>query len=1229
VAPGEPADQAPELVARRQEVEGERTLQLATAHLEVLEPEDPEPDTGVDDVAGAPAEVAERVRGHVPSVDGGEPPATAGRVPSPVVVTAPETSRAPADDGVDAVLDDPLGPAPAVVVTLVAHDPGWWFEETLESVAAQDYPNVSVLVVDAGSADPAALRSLVATVLPDAHLRRLDTDPGFAAAADEVLTAVQGAAFHLFCHDDVRLAPDAVRVLVEEAYRSNAGVVGPKLVEWTDPRRLLSVGMGADRFGQPVPYVERGDLDQAQHDAVRDAFFVPGAATLVRADLFDALGGFDRAMAFHGEDLDLCWRAHVAGARVVVAPAARVAHLEALGVRRPVDDRRRLQQRHRLRAMRASDSFGTRLRTVPIAFVLALMEVVQSLALGRLRHARDIASAWTWNLRHAGSTRRRRQQLAAVRQVPDRDVRALHSRGSARLSGFVRAQIGRDESAGRRRDFVSNLRASKATTSVVLWVLIAAYLLVGSRELLFGGGDIPAVGGFQVFLSPGQMLSRWVSGYQAVGLGSTAPAPTGFGLFGGLGVVLFGAVGVLRKVLILGLWPLGAVGLWRLTKPVGSRRARLVATIAYVVIPVPANAMAEGRWGALAAYAAIPWVVGQLASASALAPFGEVGGSAGPGVRHRPLVQRVVAVGVVTALAAVIEPSVVVVVVGCAVALVVGGLLVGQVAGAGRVLVVGIGGAVVAAVLQLPWSLGALDGWDAVVGTTSTSGYALDLSNLLRFGDGPFGSGATGWAILVTAALPLLIGRRWRLGWAVRGWALAAAGFAVAWVAGQGWLDAAFPSPDVVLVPASVGVALAAGLGMAAFEVDLPDYHFGWRQIVSLLAGAGFVLALLPGLGMALSGRWDLPRGDYDTTLSFLDDDEAQPTQSRVLWLGDASAVPLGGWALDAPNVDDLGDDRTLVFATSSDGTPTIAQHWAGDEGAATEVESALQVAADGGTTRLGALLAPMAVRYVVVPLAPAPDPYARDTTFVPSDLLAVLDGQLDLDAVTVNPGIRVYRNAAYAPSRALLAAGTELPGGGDALADRLVPELTGAPAVLPDADGFADWTGSIDQAGELYVSSAGSRWSLEVDGVEAPRSDALGWASTFAVDQPGDARLRFDTPPTRWLALAGQVVLWVLALVYLLRVRVREDEGMELPAAVPAPEAPPEAPAHVVIRPELDEVLARISEDSDLPTMAVPAVSLDEPEPSRPSRPDESDGPDGSVEEPTSGRSEPPEEPR
>ncbi|HEY8060816.1 MAG TPA: glycosyltransferase family 2 protein, partial [Acidimicrobiales bacterium] len=219
-------------------------------------------------------------------------------------------------------------PVPPVVAVVVTHDPGDWFEDVLAGLAAQDYPMLSVLVIDAGSAEDPTDR--VAAVLPDAHVHRLGANPGFGAAANEVIPIVHGAAFHLICHDDVALQPGAVRELVLEAFRSNAGIVGPKLVMWDEPGRLLQVGMSIDKTGHEIPLAERGELDQEQHDAIADVFCIPGGATLVRADLFEALGGFDPAITYLGEDLDLCWRAHLAGARVLVVPSAVARHREAL-----------------------------------------------------------------------------------------------------------------------------------------------------------------------------------------------------------------------------------------------------------------------------------------------------------------------------------------------------------------------------------------------------------------------------------------------------------------------------------------------------------------------------------------------------------------------------------------------------------------------------------------------------------------------------------------------------------------------------------------------------------------------------------------------------------------------------------------------------------------------------------------------------------------------------------
>ena len=87
--------------------------------------------------------------------------------------------------------------------------------------------------------------------------------------------------------------------------------------------------MAVDHYGVPFSGIEPDEVDQEQHDAVRDVFFVSHAVMLVRADLFHELGGFDAATFPGADDVDLCWRARLAGARVIVAPSARARHRRA------------------------------------------------------------------------------------------------------------------------------------------------------------------------------------------------------------------------------------------------------------------------------------------------------------------------------------------------------------------------------------------------------------------------------------------------------------------------------------------------------------------------------------------------------------------------------------------------------------------------------------------------------------------------------------------------------------------------------------------------------------------------------------------------------------------------------------------------------------------------------------------------------------------------------------
>src|SRR5437588_1210884 len=123
-------------------------------------------------------------------------------------------SPSSSDDAEPDCSDEPDVSAPTVVAVMVTPDPGPWLEAALAGLVAQDYPHLSILVIDIGEAD---VTPRVAGTAPNAYVRRVAGNPGYAAAANEVLAVVEGASHYIFCHDDVVPDPDAVRLLLEEA----------------------------------------------------------------------------------------------------------------------------------------------------------------------------------------------------------------------------------------------------------------------------------------------------------------------------------------------------------------------------------------------------------------------------------------------------------------------------------------------------------------------------------------------------------------------------------------------------------------------------------------------------------------------------------------------------------------------------------------------------------------------------------------------------------------------------------------------------------------------------------------------------------------------------------------------------------------------------------------------------------------------------------------------------
>ncbi|HAP76444.1 MAG TPA: hypothetical protein DCR14_10210, partial [Acidimicrobiaceae bacterium] len=900
---------------------------------------------------------------------------------------------------------EPTAPlAPPVVAVMVVHEPGPWFEQALAGLAAQDYANVKYLFLVAG--EPGDVPARIRAVVPNAFVRGINGNPGFGSAANEVMRLVEGDnGFFCFLHDDVALDPDALTLLVEEIYRSNAGIVGPKLVEWDQPQVLQHVGLAVDRLGEVDPLVEPGEVDQEQHDAVRDIFAVPSACLLIRADLFRAIGGFDPAIEYHGDDIDLCWRAHLSGARVVVVPTARARHREALATRRP--DLRHATQAAVNRVRTVATLTGARRMPLllPRLFLVTLAEVVASLLMGRVRQAGAALTALGSLFVKVPAFIARRRHVAPLREVPDTEVAGLQIGGSARLATYLRARGSRGpdgDGAGERR-----WRETAGSVPALSWLAVLVLFVVGSRELWADG--VPRFGEFLALPdSPSDLLSSYLSGWNSHGLGGTEASPTGLALVAVASIGTLFNMGLLHTVSVLGLALLGMLGAYRLGAVYPTVRGRIAVLAVYAAVPLPSQLLSAGRWSALVVYAATPWVVHLARRIAGIDAFGEATAVDADFVADVPR-RRVVRLGaqlaLLSAIAIAFAPSFVVVLVGCAVLLAAATALVGSPLRVAAVFGGAIlGGAVAGLLLNLPWSTTLLgsDGWTSVVGVPEISARALGADVLARFAVGKGSLTVLALLLFIPVVAAPLVARSWRFAWGVRAAVLVAGFGALAVLDDRAALPFRMPEPGVLLVPVALGVALSAGCIAAAFDTDVLQGSFGWRQPLGVLSAVAIVVGVVPGLAAAAGGRWNMPERTLEEVyVEFA----ANPAEGdyRVLWLGDPDAIPVSAWTFQPG----------IGFAITDDGPLTVQGHWSGRPSEAEEaVARALRQMAEGVTLRGGRLLAPYGIRYVIIPLADGYSGTIRDPLQPPDGLVEVLDDQLDLVSPLLSPpNYRVFEN--------------------------------------------------------------------------------------------------------------------------------------------------------------------------------------------------------------------------
>ncbi|MBZ9639891.1 glycosyltransferase [Streptomyces sp. PSKA30] len=1090
----------------------------------------------------------------------------------------------------------PEFPRHVVTAVLVSHDGARWLPDALAGLLGQERPVQYAMAADTGSADDSA--QLVTDALGPDRVLHLARRTGFGQAVEEanrtapVLTPEElpylkrpsgwdpvtrrwrDDAYDMpelphgepvqwlwLLHDDCAPEPDALAQLLRvvenelELGRDDVAVVGPKLRGWYDRRQLLEVGVTIANSGRRWTGLDRREQDQGQHDHVRPVLSVSTAGMLIRRDVFDRLGGFDRRLPLMRDDVDLCWRAHAAGHRVLVAPEAVVRHAEAASrERRTVDCVGRTSASpHKVDKAGAVYTLLVNTRTATLPWVLlrlvlgTLLRTVAYLV-GKVpgQAVDEIRGLLGVLLRPeriiAGRRRRGRPEIdkgelrplfpppgATVRATVEQVASSVVGRsdpevagGAGRHGGAVESGPGGDDADFLEIEQFARLKRIARNPGPMLFLVLLFVSLAACRELLGGG----ALAGGALLPAPAdssELWSRYLDSWHPVGAGGDASAPPYLALVAMLASTLFGSTGLAVTVLLVGSVPLAGFTAYFASRPlVESRLLRAWAAVVYAFLPAATGALAGGRIGTAVLAVLLPLVARAGVAASGLANTSGAHGS------WRATWAYALLLTITTAFTPIVWP----------VALILGiGLLAvrrGDITAYGLRFLAQLGTPLL---VLAPWSLSLLPfGFFQEAGLEygDSAASALDL-----LGASPGGPGTVSGLMLigiVLAALAALMRTERQSGiWTA--WAVALVGLILAVLSnGSAWAGPATLVYGIALLAAAV-------IGAEGARARVAEQSFGWRQpVAALIAFASAAGPLLVAAGWMIRGAdGPLERRDPVQVPAFVAEESNTRDQARTLVL-DSDSTAHVGYTLVRGSGARLGDAELAAADGNNAALDKVVANLVAGSGA----DQADQ-------------LGDFAVRYVLVHKG------------APREVSRVLDATPGLSRLSQQDGSALWRVDRQVARAAIVPAS----GSGD-------PQ--------PVAAGPVEIHTTVPAGSEgrtlRLADTAAAGWTATLDGKPLPRTTVDGWAQGFELPATGGTLdVTYEDPigHTAWLWAQGllAVVLVVLALPG--RRRDIDDDLPEEPA-IPAQAVAGEGRRARRLRAQAEAEEAGRAEDSPSP---------------------------------------------
>ncbi len=314
----------------------------------------------------------------------------------------------------------------------------------LESLARTKYSHKEIIVVDNASTDGSVEEAQ--RFFPEIHVVRNRENRGYAGGCNSGLARAKGR-YVVFLNNDTEVDPGWLSRLVAACEQDETiAAVQPKLLSLTDRTFFDYAGAAGgflDIFGYPFA---RGRIfftiekDEGQYDQNADIFWACGTAMLVRKSVLDEVGAFDEDFFAHMEEIDLSWRFHLAGYRVVAVPQAVVFHSAGSTLKTDSPKKMYLNHRNSLVMLLKNYQLKNLLWIFPGRIFLELATLGYALAKMDWVRVKAVAAASMHVILHVRLILRRRKRTQSLRKILDAKIFTRLYRGSIVWEYFIRGR---------------------------------------------------------------------------------------------------------------------------------------------------------------------------------------------------------------------------------------------------------------------------------------------------------------------------------------------------------------------------------------------------------------------------------------------------------------------------------------------------------------------------------------------------------------------------------------------------------------------------------------------------------------------------------------------------------------------------------------------------------------------------------------------------------------------